>query len=766
MAEDNKITNRELLKKEANLLKKEENLLKKQESITSSQKNINKTVSDKEKLLQKQEDLLVKKKQLFNEEKKQNRKSVSQTQALQKIIDLLKKQNSEKGTMKSKVNANSQEKVKMGEGVADILTKIYGLLKKRDDQERDQKEIEKDFEKQKEKDSDKGKSSKASTASKIAKSKDTGFSWEDILLGLGLFLVTKFFKPISEVLGVIKDAIVGAWNVLKDVKNFVFEIAKKMGIGPDKLLPTIPKPTIPDAKKYDKTGKPITDESLKGKSGNRPTSNPVAGTPESKANARTQYESLSIDQKTRLAEQGIWSDETTGPNAGRLYKRSTARGMQGEKVYLSESQSKLAMSKIPGGAMMAKTKADIDKLKKQYSDFAKKVADFWKKISESMAKMGFKVPSTIQQMNRAAWSIIKNKALKIAGKTLILVNIGISIWNLASMMSYSWTQATNGAMSWLDFSKRLGFAIEELGLIISESVIGGIVGGTAGGAAGLATGPAAPVASTALAIAGSLAGSYGAVELMESTGANKFILRHSAGAFMSDEDFKKMYSDLGLDSEQTTSMATGKFSDLSESDKEKFLNQQGVAEGMNKTGSVAQRHNNPGNITWTKDGIAQKYGAVEGDTVKDPSTGQSHTFAKFPTLEAGKMAQRALWESKRYADKPFEESLRTWSDPSNRQAFSNYKSTVLKGIATDSSSLSKPEDKVSMTPTPKVETKKLDDKSAMNTISSVINNITHNNNVVSPTQGSHGSGGNQASVRNSEPTLMTAMYKGINYATT
>lgn len=77
--------------------------------------------------------------------------------------------------------------------------------------------------------------------------------------------------------------------------------------------------------------------------------------------------------------------------------------------------------------------------------------------------------------------------------------------------------------------------------------------------------------------------------------------------------------------------------------------------------SLAQRHNNPGNLKFAK--WMRKYGAVPGEAGTDGGN-----FAKFPSVEQGQSAMVALLKDKKYAGKTVEDAIKTWT---NNQSYKN-----------------------------------------------------------------------------------------------
>jgi len=130
-----------------------------------------------------------------------------------------------------------------------------------------------------------------------------------------------------------------------------------------------------------------------------------------------------------------------------------------------------------------------------------------------------------------------------------------------------------------------------------------------------------------------------------------------------------------------------KFKDLSERQKEAFVQSQAKAEGFfakGKTLNIAQRHNNPGNIVWAGPNSPQaiKFGAVAGETIKGPD-GITRTFARFPSVEQGFAAMKDLWERK-YSNIPIAEALQKYVQPEKsargQAEMLNYEKTILSAI--------------------------------------------------------------------------------------
>lgn len=74
------------------------------------------------------------------------------------------------------------------------------------------------------------------------------------------------------------------------------------------------------------------------------------------------------------------------------------------------------------------------------------------------------------------------------------------------------------------------------------------------------------------------------------------------------------------------------------------------------SGTVSDRHNNPGNIKWGE--WARKHGATKGEY----SNVDKDYFARFPTIEAGQKAMRNLILSKNYKDLTPDEAINRWTN--------------------------------------------------------------------------------------------------------
>jgi len=143
---------------------------------------------------------------------------------------------------------------------------------------------------------------------------------------------------------------------------------------------------------------------------------------------------------------------------------------------------------------------------------------------------------------------------------------------------------------------------------------------------------------------------------------------------ISKDSSGKLYKEIQI-SEAEKELNKFKFKDLSEAQKTAFFESQFKSEG-NKPGTIAYDQNNPGAMVYRE--WMKKYGGEPGKTVIGPD-GITRTFAKFPTLEKGKEAQRALWESEAYSEKPLGQALRTWVTPMGDDANTAFAGYVERG---------------------------------------------------------------------------------------
>jgi hypothetical protein len=99
-----------------------------------------------------------------------------------------------------------------------------------------------------------------------------------------------------------------------------------------------------------------------------------------------------------------------------------------------------------------------------------------------------------------------------------------------------------------------------------------------------------------------------------------------------------------------------KFKDLSHEDQDKYLDIMAINEGTSPT-NVNHRHNNPGNILWTKGDqkLLTKYGAVEGE-----HKGR-YAYARFPSWQAGLEAAREKLSHGRYENMTLAQDADLWT---------------------------------------------------------------------------------------------------------
>jgi hypothetical protein len=130
----------------------------------------------------------------------------------------------------------------------------------------------------------------------------------------------------------------------------------------------------------------------------------------------------------------------------------------------------------------------------------------------------------------------------------------------------------------------------------------------------------------------------------------------------------------------SSSLSNVKWKDLSEQQKNALLNAQAKSEGFMTPGTLPNRMNNPGAMLYSD--WQKQFGAVPGDS---NSVGQ---FAKFPSVEQGRAAQRWLWENGKpagtpgYANMTLKDALKKWVAPSSEESagFQNYIGNILKEI--------------------------------------------------------------------------------------
>ena len=134
-------------------------------------------------------------------------------------------------------------------------------------------------------------------------------------------------------------------------------------------------------------------------------------------------------------------------------------------------------------------------------------------------------------------------------------------------------------------------------------------------------------------------------------------------------------------SKETPSYGNVTFNKLSKEQQDIVLDTQYRKEG-DKPGNLPYDLKNPGAMIYGD--FAKKFGAkpnYDRGTLKDKK-GNKIPFAEFPTLEAGREAQRALWSSK-YGNMPLSKALRTWVAPRNAEEenqLANYTAGIYKSL--------------------------------------------------------------------------------------
>jgi hypothetical protein len=126
------------------------------------------------------------------------------------------------------------------------------------------------------------------------------------------------------------------------------------------------------------------------------------------------------------------------------------------------------------------------------------------------------------------------------------------------------------------------------------------------------------------------------------------------------------------------------FADLSVEQQDAFFAEQRRQEGY-KPGSLSYDLNNPGNMLYAP--WQRKYGGELDTTGRGVGTVKGK-FAKFPTLQDGVEAQRALWMSPKYSSLPLDKALNLWvtgnkdsdMDINMRAKNTNYKSGIYAAI--------------------------------------------------------------------------------------
>jgi hypothetical protein len=116
------------------------------------------------------------------------------------------------------------------------------------------------------------------------------------------------------------------------------------------------------------------------------------------------------------------------------------------------------------------------------------------------------------------------------------------------------------------------------------------------------------------------------------------------------------------------------FNRLDDRQKADVLRAQEELEGTPTPGSIAARHNNPGAMVYSP--WQKQFGGVKGETIKGED-GVTRTFARFPNLQQGRLAQRELW-AKKFGNSPLSDALKKWVDPKNPndKSFINYQERI------------------------------------------------------------------------------------------
>lgn len=120
---------------------------------------------------------------------------------------------------------------------------------------------------------------------------------------------------------------------------------------------------------------------------------------------------------------------------------------------------------------------------------------------------------------------------------------------------------------------------------------------------------------------------------------------------------KNKQMELAAQKEQLAALQNTMLQSIQNSDKAKWGKKMNFAEGGDMgpgDGSLAQRHNNPGNIKYAK--WLEKFGATKGQAAKDGGN-----FAQFPSLQAGQSAMVDLLGRPTYKNKTVNEALRIWT---------------------------------------------------------------------------------------------------------
>jgi hypothetical protein len=133
-------------------------------------------------------------------------------------------------------------------------------------------------------------------------------------------------------------------------------------------------------------------------------------------------------------------------------------------------------------------------------------------------------------------------------------------------------------------------------------------------------------------------------------------------------------------SPSSTSPTKVTFASLTKEQQDTVLQKQREREGF-FPGSLTHDLNNPGAILYSEH--AAKYGGVL-DTTGRGVNAVKGKFAKFPTLEQGIEAQRALWLSSGYANLPLDQAINRWTtgkvEGTGEIGVENYKKSIFAAI--------------------------------------------------------------------------------------
>jgi hypothetical protein len=132
-----------------------------------------------------------------------------------------------------------------------------------------------------------------------------------------------------------------------------------------------------------------------------------------------------------------------------------------------------------------------------------------------------------------------------------------------------------------------------------------------------------------------------------------------------------------------TSSTVKTFASLTREQQDAVMIEQRKREGFypgkdGKPGSLSYDLNNPGNMLYTD--FAARYGGMP-DTTGRGTGDVKGKFARFPTLQQGVEAQRALWLSPKYANLPLDQAINRWTtgkiEGTGDPGVENYKASVI-----------------------------------------------------------------------------------------